>query len=129
MLGDFSQVDSIYIACGYIDMRRGIDGLAGIVRDQFELDPFSNSLFLFCGRRRDRVKALLWEGDGFTLLYKRMESGGFQWPRTNDEVKQLSWQQFRWLMEGLAVEQPKAHKPTVKRNFSFNTDCPKCGKW
>lgn len=72
MLGDVSQVEHIYLACGYTDLRRGIDGLAQIVQQQFSLDPFSNSLFLFCGRRRDRIKALLWEGDGFVLLYKRM---------------------------------------------------------
>ena len=64
MLGDISRVDHIYLACGYTDLRRGIDGLAQIVQQQFELDPFSNSLFLFCGKRRDRIKALLWEGDG-----------------------------------------------------------------
>ena len=65
MLGDISRVDHIYLACGYTDLRRGIDGLAQIVQQQFELDPFSNSLFLFCGKRRDRIKALLWEGDGY----------------------------------------------------------------
>ena len=60
MLGDISRVDHIYLACGYTDLRRGIDGLAQIVQQQFELDPFSNSLFLFCGKRRDRIKALEW---------------------------------------------------------------------
>lgn len=58
----------IYIACGYTDLRRGIDGLAAIVQQQFNLDPFTNTLFLFCGRRRDRIKALYWEGNGFVLL-------------------------------------------------------------
>lgn len=68
MLGDIRKVEHIYIACGYTDLRRGIDGLAQIVQNRFSLDPCSNSLFLFCGRRRDRIKALLWEGDGFVLL-------------------------------------------------------------
>ena len=103
--------DHIYLACGYTDLRRGIDGLAQIVQQQFELDPFSNSLFLFCGKRRDRIKALLWEGDGFVLLYKRMENGGgFQWPRSCAEMRSLSWQEFRWLTEGLSIDQPKANK-------------------
>ena len=88
-----------------------IDGLAQLVQQQFSLDPFSNSLFLFCGRRCDRIKALLWEGDGFVLLYKRIEHGGFQWPRTAQEMRSLSWQEFRWLTEGLSVDQPKANKP------------------
>ncbi len=111
MLADFSGADRIYIACGYTDLRRGIDGLATIVAEQFQLDPFSNTLFLFCGRRRDRIKALYWEGNGYVLLYKRLESGGFQWPRTGDEARCLTAQQYRWLMEGLQVEQPKAHRP------------------
>ena len=96
---------------GYTDLRRGIDGLAAIVDSQFKMDPFTNTLFLFCGRRRDRIKGLLWEGDGFLLLYKRLESGTFQWPRTGEEARQLTAQQYRWLMEGLSIEQPKAHRP------------------
>lgn len=111
MLNNYNGTARIYIACGYTDLRRGIDGLAGIVKTSFKLDPFSNSLFLFCGRRCDRIKALYWEGDGFVLLYKRLERGSFQWPRSADEVRELTPQQFRWLMEGLKIEQPRALKP------------------
>ena len=110
MLNDFSGADKVYIACGYTDLRKGIDGLARMVQ-QFELDPFTNTLFLFCGRRRDRVKGLYWEGDGFILLYKRLEQGVYQWPRSESEVRSLTQQQYRWLMEGLKIEQPKAHHP------------------
>ena len=113
MLNDFSGADRVYIACGYTDLRRGIDGLASIVQQQFMMDPFTNTLFLFCGRRRDRIKALYWEGNGFVLLYKRLESGSFEWPRNGAEAKALTPQQYRWLMEGLSVEQPKAHRPAV----------------
>ena len=108
MLTDFTGADRVYIACGYTDLRRGIDGLAAMVQQQFNLDPFANSLFLFCGRRRDRIKALYWEGNGFVLLYKRLESGSFQWPRSEREARTLTPQQYRWLMEGLSVDQPKA---------------------
>ena len=111
MLTDFKGADHVYIACGYTDLRRGIDGLASLVQQQFQLDPFSNTLFLFCGRRRDRIKGLYWERNGFILLYKRLESGSFQWPRNGAEALELSAQQYRWLMEGLSVEQPKAHRP------------------
>jgi len=110
MLGDVSRAEHVYLACGYTDMRKSIDGLAATIKQSFRLDPFSNSLFLFCGRRRDRLKALLWEGDGFVLLYKRLEKGSFQWPRAENEASQITQQQFRWLMEGLSIEQPKAHK-------------------
>ena len=68
MLNDFTGADKVYIACGYTDLRKGIDGLARLVQQQFELDPFTNTLFLFCGRRRDRIKGLYWEKDGFILL-------------------------------------------------------------
>ena len=111
MLNDFSCSCPVYIACGYTDLRRGIDGLANLVKSQFQMDPFQRALFLFCGRRRDRIKGLYWEQDGFILLYKRLEQGAYQWPRTENEVRQLTPQQYRWLMEGLKVEQPKAHRP------------------
>ena len=107
----FGGAYHIYIKCGRTDLRMGIDGLAALVKQEMELDPFSNSLFLFCGRRSDRIKALYWEGNGFVLLYKRLESGSFQWPRKESEAKALTPQQYRWLMEGLSVDQPKAHKP------------------
>jgi transposase len=87
-----------------------IDGLALLVQKSFQMDPFGRSLFLFCGKRRDRIKALYWEGDGFLLLYKRLDSGNFQWPRTQEQVRQVNAQQFRWLMEGLCMDQPKALK-------------------
>ena len=80
-----ARFEQVYIVCGYTDMRRSIDGLAGIVKQNFGLEPYSGSLFLFCGKRRDRMKALLWEGDGFLLLYKRLDNGCFQWPRNGAE--------------------------------------------
>lgn len=108
MLND-ARFENIYIACGYTDLRYGIDGLAALIQNKFNLDPFSyGTLFLFCGRRLDRIKCLVWEEDGFLLLYKRLEKGRFQWPRNENEVRQMSPQQFRWLMEGLAIEQKKA---------------------
>ena len=89
---------------GFTDLRRGIDGLATIVCFQFKLDPYDeNTLFLFCGRRSDRIKALLWEGDGFLLLYKRLELGGFSWPRTKEEALEITPEQYQALMQGLEI--------------------------
>jgi transposase len=111
MLIDGLLAEHIYLACGHTDMRKSIDGLAACVQQNFRLDPFSNSLFLFCGHQRDRIKALYWEENGFVLLYKRLENGKFQWPRDANEAKDITPQQLRWLMEGLSINQPKAHHP------------------
>lgn len=108
MLNNLAQNQQTYLVTGYTDLRRSIDGLAAIVQAQLELDPYSTALFLFCGRRSDRIKGLLWEGDGFLLLYKRLENGKFQWPRTETEALLLTDQQKRWLLEGLQIKQPKA---------------------
>lgn len=108
MLGDITRAKDIYIVCGYTDMRKSIDGLAVIVKESFGMDPFAASLFLFCGKRRDRMKALLWEGDGFVLLYKRLEKGNFKWPRNQEHARRITMKEFRWLMEGLEIDQPKA---------------------
>ncbi len=110
MLKELTNGVQVYMVTGYTDLRRSIDGLAMIVQAQLKLDPFNKALFLFCGRRCDRIKGLLWEGDGFLLLYKRLDNGKFQWPRNETEAKLLTAQQTRWLMEGLKIEQPKAIK-------------------
>jgi transposase len=110
MFGDISKAEQIYIACGYTDMRKSIDGLAVIIQQNFQLNPFQNSLFLFCGQRRDRMKALYWEGDGFVLLYKRLEGGSFLWPKNAEAVRSITYQEFRWLLEGLSIDQPRAVK-------------------
>ena len=109
MLGDVSGVKAIYIVTGYTDMRKSIDGLVAIIRDVFKQDAFSNSLFLFCGRRCDRIKAIHYEKDGFCMLYKRLnkDSGRFQWPRNSSEMRPLSRKQFNWLMDGLAIERKR----------------------
>ena len=87
MLNDAVGFENFFIATGYTDLRRGIDGLASTIKFQFDLDPFQKHiLFLFCGKRTDQIKGLVWEGDGFLLLYKRLNIGGFSWPRTKEEA-------------------------------------------
>ena len=112
MLNDATGLKKIYLAAGYTDLRRGIDGLATMIRFRFQLDPYDkNTLFLFCGKRTNRIKGLLWEGDGFLLLYKRVESGHFTWPRSSNDLRSLSAEQFHWLMQGFAIE-PVIHDIT-----------------
>lgn len=97
---------------GYTDLRYGIDSLAALIEAKCQTSPFvEDTLYLFCGRRSDRIKGLVWEKDGWLLLYKRLEQGNFQWPRSEEEVRSLTQQQFRWLMEGLTVSPKKYLKP------------------
>lgn len=110
VLGDISVADNIYIVCGTTDMRKSIDGLCSIVRDKLSMDPDQSSLFLFCGKRCDRIKVLLHESDGYVLLYKRLSvaQGRYRWPRKRSEVQAITWRQLDWLLNGLDIEQPKA---------------------
>lgn len=104
MLNDAYGFKKVYLATGFTDLRRGIDGLASIIRFRFHLDPYDkNTLFLFCGRRTDRIKGLLWEGDGFLLVYKRIDNGALNWPRSSDAALEITEEQYRMLMQGLEV--------------------------
>ena len=112
MLSDF-RFENIYIACGYTDLRYGIDGLAATVKEKFGLNPFSpETIFLFCGRRNDRIKALVWEGDGFLLLYKRLEAGSFKWPRKEEDLRELTYEQFSRLMQGFTIDPRNSENQT-----------------
>ena len=118
MLNDATCFKQVYIVCGYTDLRSGIDTLASIIDQQTENGPYvPDTLYLFCGRKSDRIKGLVWEKDGFLLLYKRLEQGRFIWPRNEAEVKALTSQQFRWLMEGLTTEPKKAVRPVEPPEF------------
>ena len=114
---DFTSVQNIYIICGKTDMRKGIDGLATLIQDSFELDPYSDSIFLFSGWSKDRYKCLYFDGDGFAMLYKRLDNGKLQWPKDENEVRNLSQQELRWLLEGLSLQQPKAIAKSAKGSF------------
>jgi transposase len=87
----------VYICCGATDMRKQINGLMTLVQENFSLDPFSEALFVFCNIKRNRLKILEWDGDGFWLYFKRLERGRFRWPTKEDtatmvlDVKELSY--------------------------------------
>ena len=107
----------VYLACGPTDLRLSIDGLAAIVKIRFKLDPFSSCLFVFCNRSHNRIKILEWESTGFWLHLKRLEQGRFKWPNDENEVKDITRRELRWLLDGLSTEQPKAHKEVLQRDF------------
>ena len=116
MLGDLSWVSKIFIITGRTDMRKSFDGLMAIIRDTYELDPYANAVYLFCGRDSRKLKALHFDKDGFVLLQKSLTGDcSYQWPRDESEARKLTKQQFRWLMEGLSIDQPKAIKGTGRK--------------
>ncbi len=108
MLEDYTGIRRVVLACGTVDLRKGIDGLAMIIGEKYKQNPFEKgTLFLFCGRRSDRIKGLLWMGTGFLLLYMRLENGSLSWPRRAEEAADITEDQFRYLMQGLNPLEPK----------------------
>ena len=119
MLNNAVCFKNIFIVTGYTDLRYGINSLASIIENKLGFSPYiPDTIYMFCGRRTDRIKALVWEEDGWLLLYKRLEAGRFQWPRNEDEVSSLSQQQFRWLMEGLTLEPKKVVKSVLPPKYT-----------
>jgi len=100
----------VYLAVGVTDMRKSINGLSILVQDQLDLDPLSGHLFAFCNRRRDMVKVLYWDRNGFCLWHKRLEKERFKWPESEEEVLQVRSRNLGWLIEGLSLYQEDAHR-------------------
>ena len=116
MLEDAARIRRVVLACGAVDLRKGIDGLAMIIGDKYNQNPFEKgTLFLFCGRKSDRIKGLLWMGNGFLLIYKRFEDGALSWPRTIHEAAVLTEDQFNYLMLGLNPLDPKIKEVTPRK--------------
>lgn len=106
----------IFLACGPVDFRKQITGLTAMVSLQFKLDPFQESyVFIFCNKKKDSIRVLRYDKNGFVLATKKLLDGmKFQWPRTPSEVKEISFQQVEWLLQGLEIEQKKALRPVKK---------------
>lgn len=108
--GNMGPEQRVYLACGSTDMRKSIDGLAALVQESFELDPFSPCLFVFSNRKRDKLKILFWEHNGFWLYYRRLERGRFEWPEASaGKTVVISRRELNWLLDGLSLTQHKAH--------------------
>jgi transposase len=113
MLRSFiSGAEHIYLACGATDFRKQAESLVAMVTTSFKLDPYSSGcVFLFCNRNKTAIKVLRYDKNGFILASKKLLEGmKFQWPRTEEEVKSISFRQVEWLLEGLSIEQQKAHR-------------------
>lgn len=97
----------IWLVAGITDMRKGFDGLATVVKAQIDADPLSGQMFIFRGRRGDRIKALWWDGDGLCLYAKRLERGRFVWPQAQDGKVHLTAAQLSMLLEGIDWRRPE----------------------
>ena len=96
----------IYISSANADMRKSIDGFVSIVAQKFKLDPLTDMMFVFHNRHCDKIKILYWDGDGFCLLYKRIEKGRFRFPKHLETDKYtVTETEFQWLIHGLHIEE------------------------
>lgn len=119
---DFSKYTNVWILPNYTDMRQGIEKLAALVQSQLHIDVYDeHAIFLFCGRKRTRLKALVYEGDGFTLIYHRLleNNGRFFWPMSEEEVIKMTPTQYKRLMNGFTMD-PGIHTMRRKQNQAKN---------
>jgi len=91
----------VFLRVGATDMRKAINGLAAMAQDHLQQNPFSGSVFVFCNRRRDLIKILYWDRNGFCLWQKRLERHRFPWPRTEEAALEVTLQQLQWLLDGI----------------------------
>lgn len=92
-----------------VDLRKSIDGLSSLVEGVLGVDPFSGALFVFVNRRRDKVKLLYWERNGFCIWYKRLERERFSWPTMTETSLLLNGQQLNWLLDGYDIDRLRPH--------------------
>ena len=100
----------VYLALGFTDMRKSVNGLSLIINDILDQDPLSGHLFVFCNRRKTIIKILYWDRNGFCLWYKRLEKDMFRWPAREAELLEIGHRELMWLLEGLELKQRRAHR-------------------
>ena len=107
---ELNATRTVYLHRGAIDFRKSINGLASLVEHGLGSNAFANAVFVFANRRRDRIKILGWDVNGFWLLHKRLESERFVWPRAEQEVIELTVQQLAWLLQGIDIQAMRTHR-------------------
>ena len=107
--------EHIYLALGATDFRKQQNGLASLVSLKFKLNPYSGtSVFLFCNKRHNSLRALRWDRNGFILVTKFLSDDmKFQWPKIEGEVRDVTKRQMEWLLDGLQIDQKKAHRESI----------------
>ena len=107
-----SASTQVFLALGATDLRKGFEGLSGLVMNQLHSDPLSGALFLFVNRRRDRLKVLYWDGDGLAIWYRRLETGTFRLPKAGQDVScvEMRSDEFTMLLRGIDLTSVRRHK-------------------
>jgi len=100
----------VYIAIGNVDMRKAISGLSSLVSGLFQHNPFTGHFYAFSNKRKNIVKILYWDNNGFCLWQKRLEKNRFKWPKSKNEVLEISSRELNWLIDGLDIQNIKGHK-------------------
>jgi transposase len=93
-----------------VDFRKSFNGLTAIVQEEMNLNIFESALFIFCCKRRKRVKILYWDKSGFAIWYKKLEEDLFPWPRKLDKIVEITSEQMAWVLEGIDVWKIKRHE-------------------
>jgi transposase len=114
----FDAQCKVYVHREAVDFRKSINGLAALVEQAMSLDPFAAAVYVFANGRRNRVKILGWETNGFWLLMKRLEADRFVWPRADEAVIELTVEQLHWLLAGIDLEAVRAHRMLKFRRAS-----------
>ena len=99
----------VFLAVGSTDMRKSINGLSVLVERAMDLNPFAGDMFVFCNRRRNMIKMLYWDKNGFALWHKRLEKHRFHWPTSTEQVVSLAAKELEWLLAGLDYSHAHAH--------------------
>ena len=110
MMRPDAKVEKVYLYPKPVDFRKSIDGLAALVEQQLGHNPFSGALYAFTNRRRNKIKCLMWEDNGFVLYYKALAEEKFKWPSSADELLSLSSEQINWLLDGYDISLMQGHK-------------------
>jgi len=116
MMRPANDLPLVYLCRDAVDFRKGINGLAVLVEETLQLDPFSEQLFVFCNRNRNRIKILYWERNGFCLWQKRLERDRFPWPRDDEALVTLTGKQLNWLLDGVDLWALRPHKRLAYRS-------------
>lgn len=113
---NIDNVETVYLDCGYTDLRKSIDRLVMMVQSQFKLNPFDKALFVFCNRQMDKLKNFHFD-EGFWLYYYRLEGNHFKWTTNTEEALKVNVEELRWILKGYEVRTKSKFPPVKQSNY------------